>query len=128
MPTILVVEDSMLIRTANQHILAHAGHTVLTAKDGEEALVLVRRRRPDLVILDLMLPKLGGEQVIQNMRKDPMTAHIPVIVLSSLSQLNEQRLRQAGASAFLEKARLLKKPEGLLDAVEQILKAHGDGR
>ena len=125
MPTILVVEDSMLIRAANQRILAHAGHTVLTATDGEEALVLVRQHRPDLVILDLMLPKLGGEQVMQNMRKDPMTAHIPVIVLSSLSQLNEQRLRQAGASAFLEKARLLEKPQGLLDTVEQVLKVHG---
>jgi CheY-like chemotaxis protein len=123
MPTLLVVDDSMLIRAANQRILAHAGHTVLTARDGEEALVMVRQHRPDLVILDLMLPKLGGEQVIQNMRKDPTTAHIPVIVMSSLSQLNEQRLRQAGASAFLEKARLLEKPQGLLDTVEQVLKA-----
>ena len=126
MLTILVVEDSMLLRVANQRILTRAGHTVLSARDGEEALHLVREHHPDMVILDLMLPKLGGEQVLQALRKNPTTAHIPVIVLSSLSQMNEPRLRQAGASAFLEKARLLDKPLGLLDTVEQVLNARSD--
>ena len=60
--------------------------------------------------------------MLQALRKDATTARIPVIVLSSLSQMNERRLRQAGASAFLEKARLLDKPSGLLDTVEQVLK------
>jgi len=121
MPTILVVEDNMLLRAANQHILTRAGYTVLTAGDGEEALHLVRQYRPDLIILDLMLPKLSGELVLLALRKDAATARIPVIVLTSLSQRNELKLRQAGASAFLEKDRLLDKPRSLLDTVAQVL-------
>lgn len=128
MPSVLMVEDSMLLRAANKSILTRAGYTVLTAGDGEEALHLVRQHRPDLVILDLMLPKLGGDLVLQALRKDATTARIPVIVLTSLSQMNEQRLLQAGASAFLEKARLLDKPRDLLDTVEQVLKPRSDGR
>jgi chemosensory pili system protein ChpA (sensor histidine kinase/response regulator) len=128
MPTILLVEDSMLLRTANQHILTRAGYTVMTAGDGEEALHLVRQHRPGLVILDLMLPKLGGELVLQALQKDATTARIPVIVLSSLSQMNEQKLCQAGASAFLEKDRLTDKPRGLLDTIEQVLKVRSDRR
>jgi CheY-like chemotaxis protein len=126
MTTILVVDDSILLRAANAAILKRAGYTVLTAGDGEEALQVVRQHRPDLVILDLMMPKLGGEQVLQALRKDATTKYIPVIVLTSLYQNNEQRLRQAGASVFIEKSRLLDKPQGLLDAVEQVLKAQND--
>lgn len=123
MTTILLVDDSILLRAANAAILTRAGYTVLTAGDGEEALQVVRQHRPDLVILDLMMPKLGGEQVLQALREDATTKYIPVIVLTSLYQKNEQRLRQAGASVFIEKSRLLDKPQGLLDAVEQVLKA-----
>jgi len=123
MPTILVVDDSILLRAANAAILTRAGYTVLTAGDGEEALQVVRQHRPDLVILDLMMPKLGGEQVLQALREDATTKYIPVIVLTSLYQKNEQRMRQAGASAFIEKSRLLDKPQGLLDTVDQVLKA-----
>jgi CheY-like chemotaxis protein len=127
MTTILLVDDSILLRAANAAILSRAGYTVLTAGDGEEALQVVRQHRPDLVILDLMMPKLGGEQVLQALRKDATTKYIPVIVLTSLYQKNEQRLRQAGASVFIEKSRLLDKPQGLLDTVVQVLKSRTDG-
>ena len=80
------------------------------------------------MILDLMLPKPGGDLVLQALRKDATTARIPVIVLSSLSQRNEPSLRQAGASAFLEKAGLPDKPSGLLDTVERVLKPRSDER
>jgi DNA-binding response OmpR family regulator len=126
MPTVLLVDDSLLMKTANQQILKRAGYTVLTAGDGEEALDLVRQHRPVLVILDLMLPKFGGDLVLQALRKDKTTAQLPVIVLSSLSQRNEPRLLQAGASAFIEKSRLLDKPQGLVDIVEQVLKGSSD--
>jgi CheY-like chemotaxis protein len=126
MTTILLVDDSILLRAANAAILTRAGYTVLTAGDGEEALQVVQQHHPDLVILDLMMPKLGGEQVLQALRKDATTKYIPVIVLTSLYQKNEQRLRQAGASVFIEKSRLLDKPQGLLDTVEQLLKARSD--
>jgi len=126
MTTILLVDDSILLRAANAAILTRAGYTVLTAGEGEEALEVVQQHRPDLVILDLMMPKLGGEQVLQALRKDATTKYIPVIVLTSLYQKNEQRLRQAGASVFIEKSRLLDKPQGLLDIVEQVLKTPSD--
>jgi CheY-like chemotaxis protein len=127
MTTILLADDSILLRAANAAILTRAGYKVLTAGDGEEALQVVRQHRPDLVILDLMMPKLGGEQVLQALRKDAMTKYIPVIVLTSLYQKNEQRLRQAGASVFIEKSRLLDKPQGLVDTVVQVLKSRTDG-
>ncbi len=59
--------------------------------------------------------------MLQALRKDATTKHMPVIVLTSLYQKNEQRLRQAGVSVFVEKSHLLDKPQGLIDIVEQVL-------
>jgi CheY-like chemotaxis protein len=55
----------------------------------------------------MLLPKLGGQQVLQSLKGDPLTAGIPVIILSSLSQQNEEKLKKAGAAAYFEKAKLL---------------------
>jgi CheY-like chemotaxis protein len=103
---ILLVEDSRYQRMASKRVLAEAGFDVAEARDGEEALRQVRESRPDLIILDILLPRLGGEQVLQALRQDPATARIPVIVLSSLSQCNSQRLKEAGATAYVEKSKL----------------------
>ena len=89
MKSILLVDDSRFIRMANERSLARAGYSVVTASDGEEALRTARSRVPDLILLDMLLPKLGGPEVLRALRKDPVTASIPVIVLSSLPQTNE---------------------------------------
>ena len=91
---------------AARQVLSDAGFTVVEASDGEEALRKARESEPDLIILDMLLPKLGGERVLQSLRQDPATARIPVIVLSGLSQGNAGKLKEAGATAYIEKSKL----------------------
>jgi CheY-like chemotaxis protein len=106
MKSILVVEDSRFLRLANERALVRAGYSVVTAADGEEGLRMACQNVPDLILLDMMLPKLGGPEVLQALRQEPLTAQVPVIVLSSLSQRNEAKLKEAGATAYFEKSRL----------------------
>ena len=104
--SILLVEDSRFLQRANERVLAKAGYHIVIAADGEAALHLASTVAPDLILLDMLLPKLGGPQVLQALRKNPLTSQIPVIVLSSLAQSNEQKLKEEGAVAYFEKSRL----------------------
>jgi two-component system alkaline phosphatase synthesis response regulator PhoP len=103
---LLLVDDSRYLRMASRHILTEVGFSVVEASDGEEALRLARESHPDLIILDMLLPKLGGEHVLQALRQDPATTRIPVIVVSSFPQSNADRLKEAGAMAYIEKSKL----------------------
>jgi CheY-like chemotaxis protein len=104
--TVLLIDDSKFQRRANELSLAKAGHQIITASDGEEGLRLARAKKPDVIVLDMLLPKLGGAQLLEFLKGDPLTAKIPVVVLSSLSQKNEEKLMAAGAAAYLEKSNL----------------------
>jgi twitching motility two-component system response regulator PilH len=104
--SILLVEDSKLLRHANQRALMRAGYSVLAACDGEEALRMAREEFPDLILLDMLLPKLSGPDVLSALRGNPRTAEVPIIVLSGLSQRNESKLLQDGANAYFEKSKL----------------------
>jgi CheY-like chemotaxis protein len=104
--TVLLIDDSKFLRRANELSLMKAGHRIVTASDGEEGLRLAREKKPDIIVLDMMLPKLGGAQLLQLLKADPLTAKIPVIVLSSLPQKNELKLIADGAAAYLEKSSL----------------------
>ena len=117
METILLVEDSKFLRVATERILTRAGYQVICAGDGDEALALAGSRLPDLIVLDMLLPKLSGPEVLRSLKKNDLTAHIPVVVLSSLSQNNGPKLVQEGADAFIEKGSLLAEPGRLLAAV-----------
>ena len=101
-------------------MLARAGYTIVTASDGEEALLIAHDRIPDLILLDMMLPKLGGPEVLRALKKDPVTASIPVIVLSGLAQKNESRLIQEGAAAYVEKYKL-EHADALIELVRRTL-------
>lgn len=90
---------------------------MICAGDGDEALALAGSNIPDLIVLDMMLPKLSGPEVLRSLKKNDRTARIPVVVLSSLSQNNGAKLMQEGADAFLEKASLLENPSRLLEAI-----------
>ena len=104
--TILLVEDSKFLRLASESALTRAGYEVCSAGDGEEALRMAAAKSPDLILLDMMLPKLGGPEVLQALKRNQETASIPVLVLSSLSQKNEEKLRGEGAAAYFEKSKL----------------------
>ena len=120
---ILIIDDSRFLRLANERALSKAGHHVLTASDGEEGLRMARERVPDLVILDMMLPKLSGQQVLHELRGNPQTSAMPVMVLTSLPQCNEGKLKNEGATSYYQKS-LLHLDKGtaqFLEAVEQLL-------
>jgi len=104
---VLIVEDSRFLRLSNERALQQAGYEVITAADGEEGLRLALERRPDLVILDLMLPKLPGHEVLRELRKNPQTACISVMVVTSLPKSNERKIIEQGVTSYFEKAGLL---------------------
>lgn len=103
---VLLVEDSKFLRAANEHILSKAGYVVITASDGEEALRVASERLPDIILLDMMIPKISGPDVLRALKNNPATTDIPVIVLTSLSQRNEEKLISEGAAAYIEKSAL----------------------
>jgi len=121
METILLVEDSKFLRIATERALTKAGYQVVCAGDGEEAVAQATAKLPNLVILDMLLPKLSGPEVLQKLKANPATAHIPILVLSSLSRKNEDKLIKEGATAFLEKGLLLENPSLLLNAIKSAL-------
>jgi CheY-like chemotaxis protein len=106
MTKILLVDDGKFLRLATERALARAGYDVCTAADGVHALELARERNPDVILLDMLLPKLSGPDVLKALKNDPATAKIAVVVFTGLSQKNAARLQQDGACAFLEKSTL----------------------
>src|SRR6202047_3619084 len=101
---ILLIEDSKFQRIANGRALATAGYIVTQAGDGEEGLRVARENIPDLILLDMMLPKVSGLDVLRALKGDVLVKHIPVIVLSGLGQANEAKLTSEGAAAFVMKS------------------------
>jgi CheY-like chemotaxis protein len=120
---VLLVEDSKFLRLSNERILTKAGYEVSTAADGEEALRIAGEQLPDIILLDMMLPKLSGPDVLRKLKENPTTSAIPVIVLTSLSQKNEEKLIQDGAAAYFEKSALDldKNSDRLAATVETVL-------
>src|SRR5947199_4349217 len=100
--TILLVEDSKIQKLACEKILHKAGYLLLFAFDGEEALRPSQESVTDLVLLDLLLPKVGGEEVLRGLKGNPMTARVQVIILSSLPATNSKALKAAGAAEYFE--------------------------
>ena len=102
---ILLVEDDKFLRKAAEAMLKKHGFTVTTAADGEEGLAAARLQPPDMVLLDLIMPKLQGFQVLEALKGAVETAGIPVIVLSNLVQdADVARALQSGAVAYFIKS------------------------
>jgi CheY-like chemotaxis protein len=119
---ILLVEDSKFLRLATGRALTRAGYEMSFAGDGDEALLIAGENLPDLILLDMMLPKVSGLDVLKTLKKTPATEAIPVIVLTGLAQTNAERLRRDGAFGFLTKTDLAldKGAEPLLDALKKV--------
>ena len=120
---ILLIEDSKMLRIAGTRALTRAGYEVVAAEDGEQALRFAREKPPDLIVLDMMLPKVTGLDVLRALKSDPLTQGAPVIVLSGLSGANREKLINEGAAAFLEKSENLLANDSaeLVDAVKGVL-------
>jgi CheY-like chemotaxis protein len=104
---ILLIEDSKTIRRENESALQNAGYEVICAEDGESALQMAQEQHPDLVLLDMILPRMSGPEVLKHLKSEPATAEIPVVVLSSLSEKNRKKLLEEGAEEYLEKNALM---------------------
>jgi DNA-binding response OmpR family regulator len=104
---ILLVEDDRFLRRACAAGLRQRGWTVLTAVDGEEALRMVQSERIDLVLLDMLMPKLHGLDVMRALKAEERTQSIPVLVLSNSSRERDvQEIMKLGAVGYLVKANL----------------------
>lgn len=124
MTKILLVDDSKFLRLATERALARAGYDVTAVTDGETGLRIAHEKMPDLILLDMLLPKMTGPDVLKALKKDPVTAGIAVVVFTGLSHKNAARLQHDGAFAFLEKSELgLEKGcESLLAALAEIVR------
>ena len=100
--------------------LSKKGYAVIVAVDGEDALSKARDQRPDLILLDVIMPKLGGFEVLTRLKEDPATRDIPVIMLSNLGESSDVREAiERGARAYLVKSSV--RPEQLAATVAEIL-------
>jgi CheY-like chemotaxis protein len=116
---ILIVDDEAQNLELMEAMLASAGYEIFLAHEGEEALRLARERRPDLILLDLMMPGLSGFEVCARVKTDPQTGGIPVLFVTALNEMsNKERAMAAGGDDFLTKpfqrAELLTRVEALL--------------
>ena len=104
MAKILVVEDMDSVVDLLRTLLQREGFEVAVAQDGPEALEAVRREKPDLMLLDLILPGLDGLEVLRRVRQDPITAHLPVIVLSGKDEERDKVIGlEIGADDYMTK-------------------------
>lgn len=104
MKKILIIEDEEIIYSLLQRKLSNAGYQVAVAKDGEEGLKILREQRPDLVLLDIIMPKKNGFEVLEAIQKDNNLKTIPVIVISNSGQPVElERAKALGVKDCLIK-------------------------
>ena len=122
---ILAVDDEKHIVRLIQVNLERAGYKVVTAYDGKEAMEKVESEKPDMVILDVMMPYMDGFEVLQNLRKNPDTRELPVIMLTAKAQdADVFRGWQSGVDAYLTKPF---NPQELIAFVKRISKSAGEG-
>jgi two-component system alkaline phosphatase synthesis response regulator PhoP len=116
---ILVVDDEIRVVTVIQKRLESAGYDVITAMNGNEALMKARSENPDLILLDLILPKLNGYQVCAILKRDKLFKQVPILMLTARSQERDvDEGMRVGADAYMIKPF---KNEMLLDQIERLL-------
>ncbi len=121
MAKILIVDDDALLVRMYQKKLENDGYIVATADDGETALQKVQELKPDLILLDIMMPKVNGLQVLAILKEDKETSSIPVILLTNVGSSDEDVNRglELGAVAYLVKAG--NRPSTVVAKVKEIL-------
>lgn len=101
---VLVIEDEPTILFAFQETVLRKGFTCVSARDGREGLAKARELNPDLIITDIVMPKLDGLSLCAALKGDPAYSHIPIIVVTARSQYSDYlAVMEAGADAFIEK-------------------------
>ncbi|HEY3065652.1 MAG TPA: response regulator [Methylomirabilota bacterium] len=118
-PTVLYVEDNEYNRKIVRQLLSRTSYRLVEAVDGETGLAMIKEERPDLVLMDVQLPKMSGLDVTRALRTDAATAEIPIIMVTSFALSgDDQKAKAAGASAYLAKPY---SPRELLALVRKLL-------
>lgn len=119
MALVLIVENASDSRDIIRTVLEFGGHTVIEAITGVEALALLRERRPDLIVMDVVMPGLDGLEATRRLKADPATKGIPVLILTALARAaDREQAERAGADVFLSKPCL---PKTVLAEVDRLL-------
>jgi len=121
MPKVLLIDDDALLLRMYEEKLKHEGFQVETALSGEEGLRKARSSKPNLILLDILMPSMDGFQVLEKLKADPEIKEIPVIFLTNLSR-DEGDIKKGlelGASAYLVKARF--RPSEVVRKIKEVL-------
>ena len=119
---VLVVEDEESIIKLCTTIFQLEDYTVLCARDGEEALRITRENIPDIMVLDIQIPKMNGNEVCKSVKSDPIMSHTKILVLSGMVQNSDlQQAREAGADAYMTKPF---SSTAIVEKVEELLKSN----
>ena len=122
MKKILFIEDESALQKVFSDVLGAEGYQVISALDGEIGLRLVRSEKPDLILLDLIIPKIPGLDVLKELKKDQALKDIPVIILTNIEDVKSiETALELGATTYLVKANY-----DLDDIIEKVKKAIGE--
>lgn len=119
-PVILVIDDDQFLREFYQQILVKAGYQVFTATNGVEGLQAILKNKPDVILLDIMMPVMDGNEVLKKLSENPEITKIPVIILTNAGSINNMdNAKYYSAYKFLIKANVT--PEEVVEAVKEVL-------
>ncbi len=122
MKKILFIEDESALQKTLGDTLKKKGYDVIGALDGESGLRMAKLKKPDLILLDLILPKMDGFEVLEKLKEDEETKEIPIIILTNLERMQDiEKALELGAKTFLVKANYT-----LEEVVEKVKKALGE--
>ena len=122
MKKILIAEDDTLLLRMYKRVFTHAGYEIVTASNGQEAIEKVTHFKPHLIMTDVMMPKMTGLELLEKLKKNPRTAHIPVIFLTNLKAAHEiENAHLKGAARYIIKDE--NPPSQVLHIVDTFLKS-----
>ncbi|MBK8475506.1 MAG: response regulator [Opitutaceae bacterium] len=119
--TALIVDDVPSVRRYHETVLQAAGFTCLAAQNGLEAVAILKTSSVDFVMVDLVMPKMGGAEFIQRLREDPVSAHVPVLVVTAETKsdgIRKERTEATGPVGYVRKPVM---PKALRDEVTRLL-------
>ncbi len=121
MKRILFIEDEAALQKTFGEIIGQEGYEMISALNGEIGLNLAKTEKPDLILLDLVLPKIHGFEVLKELKENEVTKNIPIIVLTNLEGIGDvEKAIELGATTYLVKAQY--KLEEVVDKIKKVLK------
>lgn len=123
MAKVLIVEDDVFMARMYLKIFSHENYEVTVASNGEDGLMKARENKPDVILLDIMMPKMNGFQVLETIKSDSKLANTPVIMLTNLAGDQDiEEARKIGAADYIVKSNY--SPSQILDIVKKVIEGN----